>query len=817
LGVTLYECLTLALPGSKDRCPDPSQSPPPIDPHQHNAAVGGELRVVLETAMAIEPGHRYATALAFAEDLRRLCEFEPIMARPASSWLRLRRFCRRNRRALAVGAVALVLVSVVLAVVVSEQLAARIHGAQQEAVQARTSARVDPQRALGTALAAWTRSPDDFANTTAIEALAQDQLVWELDCRPVIDARPGVRILDSKPTTNSRHIGFQTVFAAAEDRICVATTRYTATVAQLATGAVISDCEGDGELSSVAAGADGAFFAVWRSGEVRRWDPARGFHAWTCDAPALVGRHILSLTPAPGPGRRVLLLTREHDLVLWDEDQQTQVFAARHPAPVDSNDQLTAVFSSDGAWLVTGFGRPFDSGGTLFPERGDPAIWNVRTGALHWAVPSHGGRINCFDFAADGKSLAVAHEDGIVGIFDIEARRPVAVRTFRGEAFQIRFHPDGAHVVVCFAGGRGDIDPALAATPIRVLDRTDGTDVVATSGHQMRGVMAMAFSPDGRWFASAGNDRRIVIRSAADLAGEPERILSATYGLSTFLQWSSDGCHLVCIDGIGVACWNVQQAAVVVLRHDQPVCAVKFDPSGEQVVTATVDGRLWLWDRRSGALSRHLSEVGTAVQELTISSDGRWFVARKREPRLHLFDVGTWTASPVELDSVVTACALDATSRRAAVGVADGRVALLDLETRAITWLTFTPPPATSEGLAAAISCVAFAADGQTLVAGTEERNVALWEVETGRRLGQIDVRAPGAPRPDDDYRRVLAVLPMPDHRWLVSTQAPRLMVWEPGRPLVDLRSTLLISRLALHPRGEIVAVGASTGLVSLQ
>lgn len=55
-----------------------------------------ELGVITSKAMDPEPARRYASAEAFADDLRRVRELRPILAAPPSCWLRARRFAQRN-------------------------------------------------------------------------------------------------------------------------------------------------------------------------------------------------------------------------------------------------------------------------------------------------------------------------------------------------------------------------------------------------------------------------------------------------------------------------------------------------------------------------------------------------------------------------------------------------------------------------------------------------------------------------------------------------------------------------------------------------
>jgi formylglycine-generating enzyme required for sulfatase activity/serine/threonine protein kinase len=100
LGVTLYECLTLRRPfdaPTREGIYQAILTREPQDPRTLNRSIPADLRVVLETALDKDRERRYATALDFAEDLRRVRALEPIKARPAGPLLRLRRWSQRNR------------------------------------------------------------------------------------------------------------------------------------------------------------------------------------------------------------------------------------------------------------------------------------------------------------------------------------------------------------------------------------------------------------------------------------------------------------------------------------------------------------------------------------------------------------------------------------------------------------------------------------------------------------------------------------------------------------------------------------------------
>ncbi|MAG32365.1 MAG: hypothetical protein CL908_15900 [Deltaproteobacteria bacterium] len=99
LGVTLYELVTLRRPIAYER-PDTLfhaiVNEEPIRPRRRNPALPKDLETVILKAMAKDPSARYGSAEEFAEDLRRVRSFEPVVARPVSVVGRARRWIHRN-------------------------------------------------------------------------------------------------------------------------------------------------------------------------------------------------------------------------------------------------------------------------------------------------------------------------------------------------------------------------------------------------------------------------------------------------------------------------------------------------------------------------------------------------------------------------------------------------------------------------------------------------------------------------------------------------------------------------------------------------
>ncbi len=149
LGVTLYECVTLRRPFDGPTVESLYQqvlTRPAPNPRRIDRSLPKDLVTVLETALEKDRDRRYGTALDFAEDLRRIRQYEPIRARPASVRTRVLRWVQREP---AVGALILVLV---LAAATSTASALRASRAARDAETANATAQAQAQRAASRAL-----------------------------------------------------------------------------------------------------------------------------------------------------------------------------------------------------------------------------------------------------------------------------------------------------------------------------------------------------------------------------------------------------------------------------------------------------------------------------------------------------------------------------------------------------------------------------------------------------------------------------------------------------------------------------------------
>src|SRR5262249_59049525 len=70
-------------------------------------ALRGDVETIVGKALEKEKARRYQTANAFAADVQRYLDYEPITARPPGTWYQFSKFARRNK-ALVAGAAGII-------------------------------------------------------------------------------------------------------------------------------------------------------------------------------------------------------------------------------------------------------------------------------------------------------------------------------------------------------------------------------------------------------------------------------------------------------------------------------------------------------------------------------------------------------------------------------------------------------------------------------------------------------------------------------------------------------------------------------------
>lgn len=131
LGAILYEMLTGRPPFRSESSLETQRqviSDDPVPPTRLNPRTPRDLQTIILKCLEKVPEHRYATALALAEDLDRFLKGEPITARPVSPPERIVRWSRRKPAAAALAGAIVVVGLLALALLVGS-----LHASQERA------------------------------------------------------------------------------------------------------------------------------------------------------------------------------------------------------------------------------------------------------------------------------------------------------------------------------------------------------------------------------------------------------------------------------------------------------------------------------------------------------------------------------------------------------------------------------------------------------------------------------------------------------------------------------------------------------------
>jgi WD40 repeat protein/energy-coupling factor transporter ATP-binding protein EcfA2 len=288
-------------------------------------------------------------------------------------------------------------------------------------------------------------------------------------------------------------------------------------------------------------------------------------------------------------------------------------------------------------------------------------------------------------------------------------------------------------------------------------------------------VKAVAFSPDGRYVASAGDDQMAYVHEA--LSGKRVASMAHEGGYVGAVIFSPDGSYLATASGDRTArVWKATSGEEVVrLTHNGIVKAVAFSPDGRYLATASDDGTAQVWDTSCREIIAHIA-VGETVNDpekqalnaVAFSQDGRYLAVGGRKKILDGIIVIWDTSSHSEV-------------RRIEFGGTYG-VSL---------------PNAT-------VNAIMFSPDGHSLVTANEDWTARLWDVATGRQLQQFAHEGFYLSRND-----VYALAFSPDGRYLATASGDGTAgVWEThsGRQIACLTGGLSLQAIAFSPDGRYLA-----------
>ncbi len=318
-----------------------------------------------------------------------------------------------------------------------------------------------------------------------------------------------------------------------------------------------------------------------------------------------------------------------------------------------------------------------------------------------------------------------------------------------------------------WSGGGEALMVGDAEGSVYTLDGKSGATAWERRGVHEGGVLAMAIHPNGTEFATAGQDGRVLIWSAAE--GQAIRAIDVGSGWVENVAWSPDGQRLAAscsrqvrvYDADGADVWRSDD-------HPSTVSAIAWSSAGE-LATACY-GRVTFFDPSTGELRQMMEWQGSLVS-MVLSSDGSIVACGSQDNTVHFWRRAT------EQDSMMSgypgkpsALAFDDTGTLLATGGGES-----------VTVWSFhrDGPEGTEPGVlefhVQPVTTLAFAPGAMRLASGGRDGAVAVWSLQKNGKGSPIGAAVvPGAVA--ESYWR-------PDGRALAALDAQGgVTVWRIGR-----------------------------------
>jgi RNA polymerase sigma factor (sigma-70 family) len=336
------------------------------------------------------------------------------------------------------------------------------------------------------------------------------------------------------------------------------------------------------------------------TGAIYRWDTATG-KALTPEA----GDSIVEQILVTADGRRVVTRGQDGDAHVWDGQ------TGAHLRGIDAAWQRGVAMSPDGRFLVW----PVSDPSVKYTHAEEPntiyhgsrlTVYDLAAGKTVDRFGGFHGDANDLMFTDGGKTLiTVDHAGGSVRIWNFNTGKEErsfseAERKMRGLVWRSALSPDGKTLALGYdavQSGRG-LGDRNAPHLVRLWDVATGKVKHTLEGHTWY-VLDIAFSPDGRLLATAGERGPAFVWDTTS----GKRVAALPKGLpvtATAIAFSRDGRFLV--TALAAGPMRVWETATWTVRNDFPghrdrPTVLTFTPAG-QLLSGSVDTTVLAWDLR---------------------------------------------------------------------------------------------------------------------------------------------------------------------------------------------------------------------------
>ncbi|RKU06972.1 hypothetical protein C6501_18080 [Candidatus Poribacteria bacterium] len=471
------------------------------------------------------------------------------------------------------------------------------------------------------------------------------------------------------------------------------------------------------------------------------------------------------------------------------------IYRENHPCKFSPDNTQLAVFSSLGIWiydvqtgkelrLLTGHKdninsitySPVDQ--TLASASSDKTIrlWDTHTGALKAILIGHTSTVTSVSFSPDGQMLASGSSDGTIRLWNPVTWESKSISTEHnyGNGIIVVFSPDGRtlasksgyQIYLWDTGTRklimGLQDMYWAAPVVFSPDgqtftssSRKGIHLWHTDTGKLRHILSgrsdvdrycIRFSPDGTTLASHYWRNTVLLWDVA--TGELKATLAGNWGNRIgSIAFSPDGRILASSSYSEIDLWDAATGKQkTTLMGEGSFNQLMFSPNGQILATINISG-IKLWDINTKnfqdpELRCTITGYTPRVHSIAFSPDGKTLASGYERENIRLWDVSSgnvkqvFTGHPYQLSVQSVAFSpngktLASLSISTQSSDSKAEILLWDVDTGKYRMTLKGHGKDIGEGSSCHSSSVAFSPDGKTLVSGSSDGTVRLWNIKT--------------------------------------------------------------------------------------